>query len=89
MARQYEPKRVLTDLGRRVAELRDSRGLTQERFAERASWTPRYQQYIEAGRANLTVESMVRLANLLGVSPGDLLATPVSREVSRGRPKRS
>ena len=32
---------VLRDLGRRVAELRAARGLTQERFAEEADITSR------------------------------------------------
>jgi len=60
----------------------------QERFAERSGWTPRYQQQIEGGRANLTVVSMVMLANLLGVQANDLLAAPASREVAKGRPSR-
>ncbi len=79
---------MLKNLGRRVAELRTARGFTQERFSERAGWTPRYQQFIESGRANLTVASLVTLANLLGVQANDLLAAPASREVAKGRPPR-
>jgi transcriptional regulator with XRE-family HTH domain len=79
---------VLRDLGRRVAELRASRGLTQERFSEDADITVQYLQRVEAGRENLTVRSLVRLAGLLHVSVTDLFAKPVQREVRPGRPRK-
>jgi transcriptional regulator with XRE-family HTH domain len=79
---------VLRDLGRRVAELRASRGLTQERFSEDADITAQYLQRVEAGRENLTVRSLVRLANLLHVSITDLFATPAKREARPGRPRK-
>ena len=81
---------VLRDLGRRVAELRAARGLTQEQFAEEADITAQYLQRVEAGRENLTVRSLVRMASLLHVSITDLFAKPAQREVRRpGRPRRS
>ena len=79
---------VLRDLGRRVAELRATRGLTQEKFAEEADITAQYLQRVEAGRENLTVRSLVRLAALLHVSITDLFAKPALREVRPGRPRR-
>jgi len=79
---------VLRDLGRRVAELRASRGLTQERFSEDADITVQYLQRVEAGRENLTVRSLVRLANLLHVSITDLFAAPAKREARPGRPRK-
>jgi ribosome-binding protein aMBF1 (putative translation factor) len=88
MPRKQESERVLKDLGRRVAELRDAKRLTQERFAARAGWSTRYQQYVEAGRANLSVAGLVNLANLLGVETRDLLAVPASRPAPTGRPRR-
>lgn len=80
---------VLRDLGRRVAELRAARGLTQERFAEEADVTVQYLQRVERGRENLTVRSLVRLAVLLRVSITDLFAMPAQREVRPGRPRRT
>jgi DNA-binding XRE family transcriptional regulator len=79
---------VLRDLGRRVAELRAARGLTQERFAEEADITAQYLQRVEAGRENMTVRSLVRMASLLHVSITDLFAKPAQREVRPGRPRR-
>jgi transcriptional regulator with XRE-family HTH domain len=58
---------VLTGLGRRVAELRLERGLTQERLAERLRVAPRYIQQIEGGRQNIEVLTAHRLAKALRV----------------------
>jgi transcriptional regulator with XRE-family HTH domain len=82
-----DPWLVLRDLGRRIAELRASRGLTQEGFAEVADVTVQYAQRVEAGKENLTVRSLVRIAGLLAVTVADLFATPVSRESRPGRPR--
>jgi transcriptional regulator with XRE-family HTH domain len=59
--RLANPERVRRDIGRRVAELRVARELTQERLAEKAAVSVKYLQRVEAGRENLTIESMVRL----------------------------
>lgn len=61
------------DLGRRIAELRRRRGLTQERFAERASITTSYLARIETGARKPTLEVMRRLADQLGVPVARLL----------------
>ena len=79
---------VLRDLGRRIAELRTIRGLTQDRLAENADVTVQYIQRIEAGRENLTVRSLVRIANLLGASVPELFQEPLRRQVRPGRPSK-
>lgn len=81
-----DPNAVLRDLGRRVAELRADLGLTQEALAEKLDVTFQYLQRIEAGRENLTVRSIVRLAGELGVPTSGLFEAPKSREVRVGRP---
>jgi transcriptional regulator with XRE-family HTH domain len=43
-------------------------------MSERLRCLPQYLQRIEAGRENLTLKSLTRLANLLGVDPAALLA---------------
>jgi transcriptional regulator with XRE-family HTH domain len=79
---------VLRALGCRVSELRSARGLTQEQAAARLRMlAPNYAR-IEQGRQNVTVETLVQLANFLDVSMPDLFATPASsgpRGVSRSR----
>ena len=82
--------RVREDLGRRVAELRIGRSLTQERFAEHhLHCTVQYLQRIERGSENLTIVTLVKIANALRVPLVDLFAAPASRERRPGRPRRS
>lgn len=61
--------------------------MTQEQFAEDVLGVSlKYLQAVEAGRENLTVTSLVKLANLVRVPVADLFKAPLSREVRRGRP---
>jgi repressor LexA len=83
-----EAVRVLFELGRRVAELRVKRSLTQEDLAELLGVTPRYVQSIEAGRQNLSVRSLVKLARALDARLPDLFSAPHGRAVRLGRPRK-
>lgn len=80
-------KRVLKDLGRRVAELRRTAGMTQAELADRLDVTSRYVQSIEAGQQNLTVESLTVLAAVLDAALTALFEPPNSRVVRVGRPR--
>jgi transcriptional regulator with XRE-family HTH domain len=84
--RPSDPVRALRDVGRRIAELRVARGLTQEALSVEAACSLKYWQAVEAGRENLTVKSLVRIANLLRVSLRELFKPPKSRRIRRGRP---
>ncbi|MGO9837360.1 MAG: helix-turn-helix domain-containing protein [Polyangiaceae bacterium] len=88
MARQ-SAGRVTRDVGRRIAELRRGRGLTQEQLSEELRVTLKYLQRCEAGKENLTIASLTKLANRLRVPISSLFAPPASREVRRGRPPRA
>lgn len=83
-----DSKRVLKDLGRRVAELRRETGQTQADLAERLKVTSRYIQSVEAGRENLTVESLTLLASVLDAPVATLFEPPTSHAPRRpGRPR--
>jgi transcriptional regulator with XRE-family HTH domain len=89
-------RRVLSDLGRRVAELREKRALTQERLSELLSehefgkWSTRHIQRIEAGRANMALKKLILLAEVLGVDPLELFTAPLStHRPGPGRPPRA
>jgi transcriptional regulator with XRE-family HTH domain len=83
-----DPDAVQRSVGRRIAELRVERGWTQETFAQEADVSVGYVRRLEAGDENLTLSSMVRLANLLEVAPIELLKPPRSLAARRGRPPR-
>ena len=79
--------RVRRDVGRRVAELRRAAGLTQDAYAERLNCSVKYVQRVERGDENLTLETMVKLVNGLGVRPVELLKPPRSaRPTAMGAP---
>lgn len=66
------------DLQRRVGEnlrrLRVERGFSQEDFADQLGYHRTYIGGVERGERNLTLRTVERLAELLGVDPIDLLA---------------
>jgi transcriptional regulator with XRE-family HTH domain len=80
--------KVLRDLGRRIAELRAGRGMTQEQLAGRLDVNVQYLQRVERGVENLTVASLARFADLLGTQVGDLFAAPATRTRRPGRPRK-
>ncbi|MGW0735224.1 helix-turn-helix domain-containing protein [Streptomyces sp. NPDC002851] len=61
----------LTELGRRVKQLRTRRGLTQRQVAEPA-YTPAYISTLEAGRVKPSEPALRHLAEKLGVSYDEL-----------------
>jgi transcriptional regulator with XRE-family HTH domain/Zn-dependent peptidase ImmA (M78 family) len=62
-------------LGRRVATLREAAGLTQAELARRLHVTQSAVSRIESGSRRLSAAQLVRLAEILGIEPGVLLAT--------------
>jgi transcriptional regulator with XRE-family HTH domain len=84
--RPADPNRVQKAVGRRIAELRRGRGLTQEQLADAVDTSLKYLQRIEAGSENLTIQSLVKLANALRAPLAALFEKPAS--VRRRRPGR-
>lgn len=83
-----QPSDITQQVGRRIAELRQGEGVTQEAFAERLGVSLKYVQRIEGGRQNLTLRSLARLASMLGVAPAELFSQPANVESRVGRPRR-
>jgi transcriptional regulator with XRE-family HTH domain len=70
--RKYDPKKVSKSIGLRIREVRQAKGLTLEACEELGypDWT--HLQKVEAGK-NITIHTLVKIANLFNVSPADLL----------------
>ena len=85
--RRYDPDKLVRDVGRRVAEIRREKGLTQQALATKLKATMQWVQQIEYG-ANLTLFSLARLANALDLPLDAFLVAPSQApETSRrGRP---
>jgi transcriptional regulator with XRE-family HTH domain len=58
--------------GRRLRQLRQQRGWTQEELAARADVGYRYISDIERGVRNPTMVGIARIAEALGCDPGEL-----------------
>ena len=65
-------KRTLMRLGRRLRELRESQGLTQEQAAELMGVHPKSMPRIEGGTANPTVATLVAASMAYKVPLRDL-----------------
>ena len=59
-------------LGKRIREIRKTRGLSQEKLAERAGISAQYVRNIERGVENPTLDLLLRLAEALKVSLGEM-----------------
>ena len=75
--RKARPSRAAADiqlvLGRNVHEFREAAGMSQERLAELAAVSRGYLSRIESGHVNVTLSTIVRIANVFQVEVIDLL----------------
>lgn len=65
---------ICTRIGRRIAELRDSRGFTQGMLADHAQLSREHLSELENGKKEMGVRTLQRIADALNVSPAELLA---------------
>jgi transcriptional regulator with XRE-family HTH domain len=63
-----DAERLHRALGRRVRELRDGHGLTQERLANDASLHPVFVSRVERGVTGVTVDTVAALCSVMGVT---------------------
>jgi transcriptional regulator with XRE-family HTH domain len=71
--RKFNPEKASKAIGLRVRELREQRGWTLEDTEEHGwkEWT--HLQRIESGK-NITVHTLINLANLFGVHPSEFFS---------------
>ncbi len=66
-------KGIETLVGQKIKEIRVKRGLTQEELAEKTVIDYKYLQRIEGKKPpNLTIKTISRIAEALGISPAKL-----------------
>jgi transcriptional regulator with XRE-family HTH domain len=81
---------ALHALGSAIRQVREDRGLSQERLAELADLHRTYVSSVELGRRNISFENIYRIANALGVSMTELVQLCEDRfDPSRSERKRS
>ena len=60
-------------IGTRIQRIRKSRGLTQEQLSEMIDRAPNYICQLERGVKSMSLETLIQISNILGVSPEDIL----------------
>lgn len=68
-----EREELLRRFGARVRALRTERGMSQERLAELAELHRAYISGVEIGRRNISLWTLHRLANALGITSAELV----------------
>ena len=63
---------IREQLGQRIKELRNATGLSQERFALQIGMDRTYFASVEAGRRNISICNIKKIADGLGISLSDL-----------------
>ena len=82
-------EKVIAAVGRRIAELRRQAELSQDRLSERLEVSVQYLSRVESG-TNLTLETLVRIANALKVPLAELFVAPSpDSKIQRGRPRKA
>lgn len=63
---------ITIDLGKRIRELRQQRGISQEKFALKIGMDRTYFASVEAGKRNISILNIKKIADGLDVSLGEL-----------------
>lgn len=63
---------ITKDLGNRIKELRQKTGLSQEKFALKIEMDRTYFASVEAGRRNIAIINLKKIADGLGVTLSEL-----------------
>jgi transcriptional regulator with XRE-family HTH domain len=71
-------------VGRNVREARLAKGLTQEQLADLSGFSQQYLSDLERGKRNPTVVTLWELAQVLGVTPVDLITPDEEAVAPRG-----
>jgi len=67
-------------VGRKIAEVRKQKGLSQEHIATKMKRTPQWLSNIEREIRPISADELAKLAAILGVEPGIFFATSINQK---------
>ena len=65
-------KELLAKIGERIKELRLAQNMTQDNLAAKCNWDYQYLSRIEVGGTNMTIRTILKICQALGISPETL-----------------
>ena len=65
---------ILKSFGMAIRDLRNKMGISQEKFALSIIMDRTYYASVEAGKRNISIQNIEKIANGLGISLSDLFA---------------
>lgn len=65
---------ITEDLGKRIRKLRQQAGLSQEKFALKIGMDRTYFASVEAGKRNIAIVNIKKIADGLGITLSELFA---------------
>ncbi len=71
-------------IGKRIREIRKRKKISQAALSDMVDITPTFVSYIESGLKGMSLETLVAIANALGVTPDAILADNITGESSSG-----
>lgn len=72
--------RYLKEFGNRVKELRNSTGLSQEKFALKIGMDRTYFASVESGNRNISLLNILKIADGLSITAAELFSYPAPKE---------
>jgi transcriptional regulator with XRE-family HTH domain len=79
-------KSFYTVLGRRIAERRKERGITQVQLAEQLGVAQQTMAHYEGGVSRIAVETLTQTATALGTGVEELIGTPAAHRTGKRGP---
>ncbi len=68
-------------LGERIKAIRTIKGFTQEELGQKAALNYKYIGEVERGKVNVSLDSLGRITQALGISLGDLFSPGVTQVI--------
>ena len=65
---------IKKDFGERVRNLRKQSGLSQEKFAQKIGMDRTYYSSVEAGKRNIAIQNIKKIADGLGINISELMS---------------
>jgi transcriptional regulator with XRE-family HTH domain len=84
---QRTPAQLLESVAANIRRIRKRRGYTQEQLAERAALDLKFLQKVETGTSNISIVTLWRVTEALGVDATKLMQAAHLPKAKRGRPR--